>query len=193
MVSARAFSHARSLTAAAVAVAMMATVAVTAFIPTYGANAEGAAGDNGGICTPQSITLGTDTGHSTEDTGVATYVGGDMYVGKKTGGNMLDVNGPSGSYAVEAEGLTAVKGKLLMHPLKGAWATYFTDADGAKNGYVKDYRGFRFGVVGFGGQYRPKDGSVVLDVKGDSNDSSIGWVKGTQARPEAWQVSSCIF
>lgn len=181
MVSARAFSHARSLTAAAVAVAMMATVAVTAFIPTYSANAEGAAGDNGGICTPQSITLGTDTGHSTEDTGVATYVGGDMYVGKKTGGNMLDVNGPSGSYAVEAEGLTAVKGKLLMHPLKGAWATYFTDADGAKNGYVKDYRGFRFGVVGFGGQYRPKDGSVVLDVKGDSNDSSIGWVKGTQA------------
>ena len=160
---------------------MMATVAVTAFIPTYSANAEGAAGDNGGICTPQSITLGTDTGHSTEDTGVATYVGGDMYVGKKTGGNMLDVNGPSGSYAVEAEGLTAVKGKLLMHPLKGAWATYFTDADGAKNGYVKDYRGFRFGVVGFGGQYRPKDGSVVLDVKGDSNDSSIGWVKGTQA------------
>ena len=97
---------------------MMATVAVTAFIPTYSANAEGAAGDNGGICTPQSITLGTDTGHSTEDTGVATYVGGDMYVGKKTGGNMLDVNGPSGSYAVEAEGLTAVKGKLLMHPLK---------------------------------------------------------------------------
>lgn len=160
---------------------MMATVAVTAFIPTYSANAEGAAGDNGGICTPQSITLGTDTGHSTEDTGVATYVGGDMYVGKKTGGNMRDVNGPSGSYAVEAEGLTAVKGKLLMHPLKGAWATYFTDADGAKNGYVKDYRGFRFGVVGFGGQYRPKDGSVVLDVKGDSNDSSIGWVKGTQA------------
>jgi hypothetical protein len=74
---------------------MMATVAVTAFIPTYSANAEGAAGDNGGICTPQSITLGTDTGHSTEDTGVATYVGGDMYVGKKTGGNMLDVNGPS--------------------------------------------------------------------------------------------------
>lgn len=181
VVSARAFSHARSLTAAAVAVAMMATVAVTAFIPTYSANAEGAAGDNGGICTPQSITLGTDTGHSTEDTGVATYVGGDMYVGKKTGGNMRDVNGPSGSYAVEAEGLTAVKGKLLMHPLKGAWATYFTDADGAKNGYVKDYRGFRFGVVGFGGQYRPKDGSVVLDVKGDSNDSSIGWVKGTQA------------
>lgn len=181
VVSARAFSHARSLTAAAVALAMMASVAVTAFIPTYSANAEGAAGDNGGICTPQSITLGTDTGHSTEDTGVATYVGGDMYVGKKTGGNMLDVNGPSGSYAVEAEGLTAVKGKLLMHPLKGAWATYFTDADGAKNGYVKDYRGFRFGVVGFGGQYRPKDGSVVLDVKGDSNDLNIGWVKGAQA------------
>lgn len=160
---------------------MMASVAVTAFIPTYSANAEGAAGDNGGICTPQSITLGTDTGHSTEDTGVATYVGGDMYVGKKTGGNMQDVNGPSGSYAVEAEGLTAVKGKLLMHPLKGAWATYFTDADGAKNGYVKDYRGFRFGVVGFGAQYRPKDGSVVLDVKGDSSDLSIDWVKGTQA------------
>lgn len=40
VVSARAFSHARSLTAAAIAVAMMATVTITSLLPTYNAKAE---------------------------------------------------------------------------------------------------------------------------------------------------------
>lgn len=167
-----------ALTAALVAVAMMVTVAVTSFIPSRNANA---ANSEGGICTPKSVSLGTDTGVGAEDTGIATYVGGDMYVGQKVSGDMKNTSGPAGSYAAEAEGLTAVNGKLLLHPLKGVWTTYYTDADGAKNGYVKDYRGFRFGIVGFGGQYRPKTGSSTLEVRGNSSDSNIGWVGGAQS------------
>lgn len=175
----RALSRTRSLTAAAIAVAMMATVAVTSLLPTYNAKADENHND-GAICTPTSIFLGTDTGSGTVDSGIATYVGGDMYVGQKpSSGNMKDVNGPSGSYAAEAEGLTAVNGKLLMHPLKGLWTSYYTD--GTKNGYVKDYKGFRFGIVGFGGQYRPATGSSTLEVRGNSSDSNISWVGGAQA------------
>lgn len=176
-----ALSRTRSLTAAAIAVAMMATVAVTSLLPAYNAKADESHND-GAICTPTSISLGTDTGSGTVDSGIATYVGGDMYVGQKaSSGNMNNVNGPSGSYAAEAEGLTAVNGKLLMHPLKGLWTSYYTDKDGAKNGYVKDYKGFRFGIVGFGGQYRPATGSSTLEVRGNSSDSDISWVGGAQA------------
>lgn len=160
---------------------MMATVAVTSLLPAYNAKADESHND-GAICTPTSISLGTDTGSGTVDSGIATYVGGDMYVGQKaSSGNMNNVNGPSGSYAAEAEGLTAVNGKLLMHPLKGVWTSYYTDADGVKNGYVRDYKGFRFGIVGFGGQYRPVTGSSTLEVRGKSADSDINWVGGAQA------------
>lgn len=160
---------------------MMATVAVTSLLPAYNAKADESHND-GAICTPTSISLGTDTGSGTVDSGIATYVGGDMYVGRKaSSGNMNNVNGPFGSYAAEAEGLTAVNGKLLMHPLKGLWTSYYTDKDGAKNGYVKDYKGFRFGIVGFGGQYRPATGSSTLEVRGNSSDNDISWVGGAQA------------
>lgn len=176
----RVLSRTRSLTAAAIAVAMMATVAVTS-LPAYNAKADESHND-GAICTPTSISLGTDTGSGTVDSGIATYVGGDMYVGRKaSSGNMNNVNGPFGSYAAEAEGLTAVNGKLLMHPLKGLWTSYYTDKDGAKNGYIKDYKGFRFGIVGFGGQYRPATGSSTLEVRGNSSDNDISWVGGAQA------------
>ena len=179
--SGRALSRTRSLTAAAIAVAMMATVAVTSLLPAYNAKADESHND-GAICTPTSISLGTDTGSGTVDSGIATYVGGDMYVGQKaSSGNMNNVNGPSGSYAAEAEGLTAVNGKLLMHPLKGLWTSYYTDKDGVKNGYLKDHKGFRFGIVGFGGQYRPATGSSTLEVRGNSSDSDISWVGGAQA------------
>ena len=175
----RALSRTRSLTAVAIAVAMMATVAVTSLLPAYNAKADESHND-GAICTPTSISFGTDTGSGTVDSGIATYVGGDMYVGQKaSSGNMNNVNGPSGSYAAEAEGLTAVNGKLLMHPLKGLWTSYYTD--GVKNGYIKDYKGFRFGIVGFGGQYRPATGSSTLEVRGNSSDSDISWVGGAQA------------
>ena len=179
--SGRVLSRTRSLTAAAIAVAMMATVAVTSLLPAYNAKADDSHND-GAICTPTSISLGTDTSSGTVDSGIATYVGGDMYVGQKaSSGNMNNVNGPSGSYAAEAEGLIAVNGKLLMHPLKGVWTSYYTDADGVKNGYVRDYKGFRFGIVGFGGQYRPVTGSSTLEVRGKSADSDINWVGGAQA------------
>lgn len=169
-----------ALTAALVAVAMMATMAVTSLTPSRNANAADA--DNkAGIYKPTSVSLGTDTGVGTEDTGIATYVGGDMYVGQKASGGMRDTHGPNGSYAAEAEGLTAVNGKLLLHPLKGVWTTYYKDADGVKNGYVEDYRGFRFGIVGFGSQYRPKNGSSVLEVRGESSDNDINWVGGAEA------------
>ena len=169
---------ARALTAALVAVGMMMTGSV---VLSSTANADDGHND-GAICTPQSISLGPDTDKGTVDKGIATYVGGDMYVGQKaSSGNMNNVNGPSGSYAAEAEGLTAVNGKLLMHPLKGLWTSYYTDKDGAKNGYIKDYKGFRFGIVGFGGQYRPESGSSTLEVKGDSSDNDINWVKGAQS------------
>lgn len=158
---------------------MMAIVAVTSLLPAYNAKADESHND-GAICTPTSISLGTDTGSGTVDSGIATYVGGDMYVGQKaSSGNMNNVNGPFGSYAAEAEGLTAVNGKLLMHPLKGLWTSYYTD--GVKNGYIKDYKGFRFGIVGFGGQYRPATGSSTLEVRGNSSDSNISWVGGAQA------------
>lgn len=177
----RVLSRTRSLTAAAIAVAMMATVAVTSLLPAYNAKADESHND-GAICTPTSISPGTDTGSGTVDSGIATYVGGDMYVGRKaSSGNMNNVNGPFGSYAAEAEGLTAVNGKLLMHPLKGLWTSYYTDKDGAKNGYIKDYKGFRFGIVGFGGQYRPATGSSTLEVRGNSSDNDISWVGGAQA------------
>lgn len=157
---------------------MMATVAVTSLLPTYNAKADENHND-GAICTPTSISLGTNAGSGTEDTGIATYAGGDMYVGQKVSGDMKNPSGPAGSYAAEAEGLTAVNGKLLMHPLKGLWTSYYTD--GTRNGYIKDYKGFRFGIVGFGGQYRPKTGSSTLEVRGKSSDSSIGWVGGAQS------------
>lgn len=157
---------------------MMATVAVTSLLPAYNAKADENHND-GAICTPTSISLGTNTGSGTEDTGIATYAGGDMYVGQKVSGDMKNPSGPAGSYAAEAEGLTAVNGKLLMHPLKGLWTSYYTD--GTRNGYIKDYKGFRFGIVGFGAQYRPKTGSSTLEVRGKSSDSSIGWVGGAQS------------
>ena len=169
---------ARALTATLVAVGMMATMAVTSVTPSRNANAANA-NSEAGICTPTSVSLGTDTSGGTEDTGIATYAGGDMYVGQKVPGDMNNTSGPAGSYAAEAEGLTAVNGKLLMHPLKGLWTSYYTD--GTKNGYIKDYKGFRFGIVGFGGQYRPKTGSSTLEVRGKSSDSIIDWVGGAQS------------
>lgn len=169
---------ARALTATLVAVGMMATMAVTSVTPSRNANAANA-NSEAGICAPTSVSLGTDTSGGTEDTGIATYAGGDMYVGQKVPGNMKNTSGPAGSYAAEAEGLTAVNGKLLMHPLKGLWTSYYTD--GTRNGYIKDYKGFRFGIVGFGGQYRPKTGSSTLEVRGKSSDSIIGWVGGAQS------------
>lgn len=173
--SGRALSRTRSLTAAAIAVAMMATVAVTSLLPTYNAKADESRND-GAICTPTTEPLGDQTSGSGNDEGIATFVGGDMYVGGKKSGitSANNNNAPEGSYAVEAEGLTAVNGKLLLHPMKQAWNIW------NKDGSFNRSRGFRWGIVGFGSQFRPKDGSTVLSVGGNSTNSELDWFGGAQ-------------
>lgn len=108
------------------------------------------------------------------DTGVATYVGGDMYVGGKENSNLNSETGPTGTYAVEAEGLTVVNGSLAMHPLKDAWKAWNTGTTGGKH-YTS--RGFRWGVVGFGSQFRPADGKTALVVGGNTSTSVMGFKK----------------
>lgn len=156
---------------------MMATVAVTSLIPTYNAKADESRKD-GAICTPTTEPLGDQTSGSGNDEGIATFVGGDMYVGGKKSGitSANNNNAPEGSYAVEAEGLTAVNGKLLLHPMKQAWNIWNEDKDGSFN----RSRGFRWGIVGFGSQFRPKDGSTVLSVGGNSTNSELNWFGGAQ-------------
>ena len=161
---------------------MMATVAITSLIPAYNAKADesilynakadesilyNAKADesilkNGSKCTPTSYTLGDASGTANgEDTGVATYVGRDLYVGKNTSNkkSISNENDVDGSYAVEAEGLTVVNGKLVMKPLKDSWKAGSASA------------GFRWGTVGFGSQFRPGDGKTVLAIGG--TDSGI--------------------
>lgn len=140
---------------------MMATVAVTSLLPTYNAKADENSLADGSKCTPTSYTLGDASGVASEDTGVATYVGRDLYVGKHANNNtnISNDNDVDGSYAVEAEGLTVVNGKLVMRPLKDSWKA--PDSSGKY-----DSAGFRWGTVGFGSQFRPGDGKTVLAVGG---------------------------
>lgn len=154
---------------------MMATVAVTSLLPAYNAKADESYKD-GAICTPTTEPLGDQTSGSGNDEGIATFVGGDMYVGGKKSGitSANNNNAPEGSYAVEAEGLTAVNGKLLLHPMKQAWNIW------NKDGSFNRSRGFRWGIVGFGSQFRPKDGSTVLSVGGNSTNSELNWFGGAQ-------------
>lgn len=153
---------------------MMATVTVTSLIPTYSAKADTA---KAGICTPKPISLGDNVGDLTVDSGVATYVGGNMYVGannQNRGGAYNTLNASQKidkSYAVEAEGLTLVNGKLATNGVKTSWNS----------------KGFRFGVVGFGAQFRPKSGSDVLVVAGNStsdtgNSTGYMWDAGNSSK-----------
>ena len=121
---------------------------------------------NKGIYKPTSIGIGTNINISAPDPGVATYVGRDMYIGGKPNDpRTLDANNaPTGSYAAEAEGLTVVRGKLAMNPIKNSWGG----------------EGFRFGTVGFGSQFRPSEGSTVLAVAGiESSITNMNTGKGT--------------
>lgn len=133
-----------------------------------------------GIYKPTPIGIGTDVDVSTPDPGVATYVGRDMYIGgKPSDTNNLDAkNAPTGSYAAEAEGLTVVRGKLAMNPVKESWP------------YQSIGAGFRFGTVGFGSQFRPVADSTVLAVAGiDSaiTSMSVGYSGDT---PQATTVGA---
>ena len=174
----RALSHTRSLTAAAVAVAMMATVAVTALLPTYNAKADVTSG-TAGICTPKTLQLGGLNATSSPDDSVATYVGGNMYVGanNQNSGGAYDILNASQkideSYAVEAEGLTLVNGKLATNGVKTSWNS----------------KGFRFGVVGFGAQFRPKTGSDALVVAGSAT-SNIGASTGIMYENSGQEASA---
>lgn len=140
------------------------------------ASAEDAGHLTPGIYKPTPIGIGTNINVSTSDPGVATYVGRDMYIGgKPSDTNSLDAsNAPAGSYAAEAEGLTVVRGKLAMNPIKESWSGH----------------GFRFGTVGFGLQFRPGEGSTVLAVAGiDSaiTSMSVGYSGDT---PQATTVGA---
>lgn len=178
---------------------------VTSVVPSLQAeNAmadETALPENGGLYFPSSGTIGQDITNGTTDTGVATWVGRDMYIGEKPGGAENqdatvaltgDMNSglkPVGSYAVEAEGLTLVKGKLAINQIKNSWG--FTPKDQPT---VTEYPGFRFGAVGFGAMYRPANGSVALAVSGSSNSlitsmytgNKVQSVDGTSVSVGAW-------
>lgn len=135
---------------------MVTVLVVSTLLSPFSAVSTASAEDAGhltpGIYKPTPIGIGTNINVSTSDPGVATYVGRDMYIGgKPSDTNTLDAsNAPTGSYAAEAEGLTVVRGKLAMNPVKESWSG----------------DGFRFGTVGFGPQFRPSEGSTVLAVAG---------------------------
>lgn len=117
-----------------------------------------------------------------DDRGVATWVGGNMWVGAPREGyadgqfysrKVLDgqrTQKPEPTYAVEAEGLTLVGNKLVMNMVKGQWrqVTEHDDTSAVIKTFDNSWHrnGFRFGVVGFGGQIRPKSNSTVLSVNG---------------------------
>lgn len=129
----------------------------------------------GGFCTSQDITIGSGSSSGVNDTGVATYVGRDLYIGSRPGNPLVldDANKPGASYTVELEGLTVVNGKMAIHQVNNSWHGW----------------GVRLGAVGFGSHFRPETGSVALAVGGGSNSlintmngsgtaSIAGWVHG---------------
>lgn len=168
-------------------------LAVTSVVPSLQAeNAmadETALPENGGLYFPSSGTIGQDITNGTTDTGVATWVGRDMYIGEKPGGannqdsevSLTDDYKPVGSYAVEAEGLTLIKGKLAINQIKNSWG--FTPKDQPN---VTEYPGFRFGAVGFGAMYRPKNGSTALVVNGTGSKIKTMTIGGTSGSVGAW-------
>ena len=151
------------LLAAFTAVARMFATAVPSLLPKT-AVAGDTYTDVGGTCKPSTGSIGDISANGTEDKGVATWVGRDMYIGDKPvdQDSPVELGGmtgtkPTGSYAVEAEGLTLVKGKLAINQVKNSWE------------YNKKFPGFRFGAVGFGGNFRPASGNTALAVAGQDS------------------------
>lgn len=105
-----------------------------------------------------------------------------MYVGGKPSdaNDLNNSTGPTGTYAVEAEGLTVVNGSLAMNPQKEAWKLWNVGTAGGSS-YVS--RGFRWGVVGFGSQFRPADGKTVLAVGGNTSTSVMNSKVGAWTAP----------
>lgn len=132
-----------ALTAAVCAIAPLALV-----VPQV-ASADSVSAVTGELCTPTTLELGDTTATSTTDTGVATYVGGNMYIGDPTS-DWTTAN-PRGSYAAEAEGLTLVRKNFYANPLKGA---------NQSKGF------FTFGTVAFGAHFRPGGRATTLAIGG---------------------------
>lgn len=127
-----------------------------------------------GICTPVHGVIG-DGQHAKvhDDPGIATWVGRDMYVGapKEDGSTRYDKDTlPEPSYAVEAEGLTAINGKLITRSIKNGWHNY----------------GFRFGSVGFGAMMTPKEKADVLAVAGQNSAVRLIDTKGQSVNVLGW-------
>ncbi|MDO5687943.1 MAG: Ig-like domain-containing protein, partial [Pseudoscardovia radai] len=106
-----------------------------------------------GLCDPTTnVSYGDGNADITaDDTGIATYVGGNMYIGSPKSGATWSADAINGSYAVEAEGRTVVGGDLLARPIK-------TGSDGRSF--------FTLGMVAFGSQYLPAAGTTILAVGG---------------------------
>lgn len=163
MKEASAASRAHALTAAILAVSMMATVALTALIPVCSAKADDTLAD-GAIFVPSNISMG-DNGTSVNDvdTGLATFVGRDFYVGKPKDDDRQSLTADSidGSWAAEMEGQTFVRGRYMQRAQKG----FFT-----------------IGTVAFGAQYQPANGSTILAVE----ETNSAFDNSVQSIVQAW-------
>lgn len=200
------------LLAAFMAVAMMFATAVPALLPRT-AVADGPTDlgpTDSGFYKPGYIHLGDDKDRDDfdVDTGVATWVGRDMYIGGRPAGTGLTLNGdksgnadgrglynytkaPTGSYAAEAEGLTIVKGKLAINQIKDSWSTSLWDAKGDRT-HFSGGQGFRFGIAGFGAQFRPASGSTALVVAGQGSNISSMTTGGVTGNVGAWNHNGWI-
>lgn len=163
-------------------ITLLATMFVTG--PFQARVAEAADDNNAGICDGiQQPTIGSSGGIN-DDPGIATWVGRDMYVGKplnssKSFGKDDDINDKlEGSYAMEAEGLTAVDGKLAIRGIKG-WD--------AKDSWAGN--GFRFGSVGFGAMFRPKEGADVLVVGGNKSEIKLTDNNNKETNVTGWDLT----
>lgn len=132
-----------------------------------------------GLCDPTTnVSYGDGSKDITaSDTGIATYVGGNMYIGSpKSGATTWSADAINGSYAAEAEGQTVVRGDLLARPIK-------TGSDGRPF--------FTLGMVAFGSQYLPAAGTTILAVGGKVGNtagaiSTLGG--GNDDHAQAWNA-----
>ena len=130
-----------------------------------------------GLCDPTTNVHYGDgsTDITASDTGIATYVGGNMYIGSPNGATW-SADAINGSYAAEAEGQTVVRGDLLARPIKQG-------SDG------KSF--FTLGMVAFGAQYLPAAGTTILAVGGKvgSNPGAISTLGGGDTdHAQAWNA-----
>lgn len=102
------------------------------------------------------------------DTGLATFVGRDFYVGRPKPGDTQQLTESSieGSWAAEMEGQTFIRGRYMQRAQKG----FFT-----------------IGTVAFGAQYLPANNADVLVVEG--KHSAFGEGESVQSKVQTWPSS----